>query len=384
MVRGTDPLLPLIAADFGTTVGAASIVASAYAVAHGVAQAAFGPFGDRFPKYVMVMVLCALCAVATAACGLSQSLAALGGARVASGLAAGIIIPLGMGFIGDTVPYERRQPVLGRFLAGQILGLVAGQIIGGVVGDYFGWRNVFFLIAAVFVIAVFVLLSELMRNPLTRAPARAATASGDLIADYAAVLSNPWARTIIGIAFVEFGIMFAAFAYIGADLHARAGLSLSAVGGVLAAFGAGGLLYVLSVHVLVARLGQIGLVIWGGALLAAAYIALALAPVWWIGFAAVATVGLGFHMLHNTLQVNATQMAPHARATALGIFSSSLYFGQSAGVAVAAPVIDRFTAVPVFIAVAILFPVLAALFAWRLVLRRRSQASRADRSLISD
>ncbi|MBI4275474.1 MAG: MFS transporter [Rhizobiales bacterium] len=373
MVRVADPLLPQIAADLSTTVGAASVITSVYALAHGAAQIFGMPLGDRFPKYPLVTAMCAFCAIAVVACGLSGSLAALGTARLACGLLAGTIIPLGMAFIGDTVPYERRQPVLGRFLAGQILGLVTGQIVGGVVGDFFGWRNVFFLIAGIFVAADVVLFTELIRNPQTRTPSRPQTESTGLIADYSIVFSSPWARIIILVSFVEFGVMFAAFAYIGADLHARAGLGFSAVGGVLAAFGVGGLAYVLSVHLLVARLGQIGLVLGGGALLALSYVALAVAPLWWVAIAAVAVIGLGFHMLHNTLQVNATQMAPKARATAIGIFSAALYLGQSAGVAAAAPIVDRFTAAPVFVAVAILFPLLAAWFAWRLVLQRRAQ-----------
>ena len=52
-------------------------------------------------------------------------------------------------------------------------------------------------------------------------------------------------------------------------------------------------------------------------------------------------IGLGFYMLHNTLQTNATQMSPEARGTAVGLFSAALYLGQTAGVAAAAPVIDR-------------------------------------------
>ena len=54
-------------------------------------------------------------------------------------------------------------------------------------------------------------------------------------------------------------------------------------------------------------------------------------------------------MLHNTLQTNATQMTPEARGTAVAIFSSALYLGQTAGVAVDGVVFDRFTAVPVFV-----------------------------------
>ena len=66
------------------------------------------------------------------ACAVAATLVA---ARLACGLAAGWIIPLALAFIGDVIPYERRQQVLGRFLSGQILGQLFGQAAGGVLGD---------------------------------------------------------------------------------------------------------------------------------------------------------------------------------------------------------------------------------------------------------
>lgn len=369
MVRAADPLLPQIAADVGTTVGTASIITSAYAVSHGATQLFLGPFGDRFPKYGMVTLLCALCAVAVAACGFVQSLTMLGIARLACGVTAGTIIPLGMAFIGDTVPWERRQTVLGRFLTGQIFGLVSGQIIGGVIGDHFGWRAVFHVIAVLFVVVALAMAIELLRNPLTRSAGRSQAGKLGLMAGYVDVLSRRWARVVIFAVLAEAAIMFATFAYIGADLHARQGMSFSAVGLVLAVFGAGGMIYVLNVQTLVNRLGQSGLVIWGGAMLCASYLALAFIPVWWAAVAAIIVIGLGFHMVHNTLQVNATQMAPDSRATALALFSSALYLGQSIGVALAAPVVDHYGAVPVFVATALLWPLLAFWFVGEL--RRR-------------
>ena len=47
--------------------------------------------------------------------------------RLLAGATAGAIIPLSMAWLGDVVPYEERQPVLARFLAGQILGLSTGS-----------------------------------------------------------------------------------------------------------------------------------------------------------------------------------------------------------------------------------------------------------------
>ena len=101
-------------------------------------------------------------------------------------------------------------------------------------------------------------------------------------------------------------------------------------------------------------------------MLTLSFLALALAPVWWLSFGAIAVIGLAFYMVHNTLQVNATQMAPTARATAIGIFSSALYVGQGAGVAAAAPIVDRYGAVPVFLIAALAWPLLCWWFAAKL------------------
>lgn len=51
--------------------------------------------------------------------------------------------------------------------------------------------------------------------------------------------------------------------------------------------------------------------------------------------------GFGFFMFHNTMQANATQMVPTARGTAVSLFASALFLGQSVGVLLAASLIDR-------------------------------------------
>jgi predicted MFS family arabinose efflux permease len=143
--------------------------------------------------------------------------------------------------------------------------------------------------------------------------------------------------------------MFGGFAYVGADLHLRFGVNFAVVGLFVGAFAIGGLIYSLSVRRLVERLGQIGLVTGGGVMLALAYATIAFAPHAYFAPFAITGIGLGYYMLHNTLQTNATQMTPEARGTAVGIFSSALYLGQTLGVAINAPVFDRFSAVPVFV-----------------------------------
>src|SRR6185295_14493243 len=119
---------------------------------------------------------CAAASVLVLLCGLATSLPMLVAARLACGLAAGWIVPLALAFVGDVIPYERRQQVIGSFLSGQILGQLFGQAAGGVLGDLFGWRNVFFVLAALLAIATVGLFIELIRNPVTRGAPQSAHA----------------------------------------------------------------------------------------------------------------------------------------------------------------------------------------------------------------
>jgi len=129
-------------------------------------------------------------------------------------------------------------------------------------------------------------------------------------------------------------------------------------------------MYAAAVPHLVGRLGQKGLATFGGLLVGLAYLMLAVAPRWWVAPLAVVAVGLGFYMLHNTLQTNATQMSPQARGTAVALFSSALYVGQSLGVLGASFLIDRAGGPAIFTIAALLLPVLGFWFA--AMLRRRS------------
>ncbi len=370
MVRSADSLLPQIASDFAVTVGAASIIVWVYSLMHGSMQLVIGPIGDRFGKYLMIAIMCALSAATVAACGFAHDLTTLTLARIGAGATASWVIPLGMAFIGDVIPYEQRQQVLGRYLSGQITGQLFGQAAGGIIGDWLGWRAAFFIHAGIFALAARALFRELKVTPRTRPAPRQEQRVRGFAADYRIVLKNPFARFVIVVAFLEFAFMFGAFAYVGADLHLRFGVSFTLVGLIVCFFGVGGLLYAATVKQLVRWLGQPRLALLGGVILGLAYLILALAPAWWFAPLAVTLVGLGFYMLHNTLQTNATQMSPEARGTAVGVFSAALYLGQTAGVAAFAFAIDRAGGRSVFALVAVLLPLLALWFSRRL--RRRA------------
>jgi predicted MFS family arabinose efflux permease len=151
-------------------------------------------------------------------------------------------------------------------------------------------------------------------------------------------------------------------------LHQVFALDYATVGILLGFMGLGGLLYALTVRRLVQALGERGLALCGGVAMAGAFVAVAsgslsaMAP-------AIALLGLGLHMLHNTLQTNATQMTPEARGLAVSTFANVLFMGQAAGVWLSGVVIDRIGFAPVFVAAGA--ALLAVGVAFALMLGRR-------------
>lgn len=342
-LRVNDALLPRLAEQFNVSLSTAAQVISYFAIAYGLSQLLFGPLGDRFGKYRVIAWACVACAVTAALCGVAPDFPLLTLARALAGATAAAIIPLAMAWIGDVVPYDKRQPVLARFLIGQILGLSAGVWLGGFAADHLNWRLPYFAIGAMFAA---VSVAQFMINRRLPAHARkmqhASGAAWRRVADdFGHVLARPWARTVLVTVFLEGAFLYGPFAFIASHLHHDFGVSLSLAGSLVMLFGFGGVVYAVSSTQFVARLGEVGLVRAGGVLLTAALLGVALAPAWWWAIASCLLAGLGFYMLHNTLQINATQMAPERRGAAVSAFASSFFLGQSAGVVLAGALADR-------------------------------------------
>jgi YNFM family putative membrane transporter len=366
-MRVIDPLLVQLAATFGVSVGAASIAATAFLFANGVFVLVHGPFGDRHGKMPVVAIACIAAALCCLLSALAGSLGWLAAARFLTGVTSSAIIPLAIAWLGDNVGYERRQATLARFLTGQTLGLMTGAALGGALGDWLGWRSVFWVLAAIYVTAGIALFGVMRAHPAMARPAGGH--QGSMIGQMIAVLRRRWVITVVAVVALEGGTFWGAFTFVGADLHQRFDMGVAAIGLAVAAFGAGGFAYVLVAPQLVRLLGERGLCIWGGLGLGVAFATMALAPSAEVEFAGIMLSGVSFYMLHNTLQTHGTQMAPEARGAAMALFALCLFVGQAIGVPIAAPIVDRWGAPPVFWAAAIVLPLLALWFAAALTRR---------------
>ncbi len=340
-VRVTDPLLPKIAQEFGVTPGSASVIATTFLVAYSLCQVVYGPLGDRFGKYRMITGVTAVCAVVVTASAAAGSLAALAWLRLGAGAAAAAIVPLAMAYIGDIVPYGERQAVIARFLSGHILGLMFGQAAAGAVIQFVDWRGVFVLLGALYAGVALLLWIELRSPRVADTYGTARLTAGSLVRQFAALTAIPRARLVLIAVFIEGALFFGSFNYVGAFIRQDFGVEYAMVGLLLACFGLGGLSYILSVKTVLGRLGEPGMTVAGGALFVACFVGLSLLPSWWYLAPAIGALGFAYYMYHNTLQTNATQMAPRTRGSAVSAFALCFFLGQGVGVEIFGFVVDH-------------------------------------------
>ena len=108
--------------------------------------------------------------------------------------------------------------------------------------------------------------------------------------------------------------------------------SIREAGFVIGAMAIGGVIYALAVRRILALLGGQLNMIRAGGLIAAAGFVLAALPLTWPQLTAAATIiGIGFYMIHNSLQTQATELAPSARGAAVSLHAFCFFLGQAAG-----------------------------------------------------
>ena len=372
-MRVCDPMLPALSQEFNVSTGDASAVIAAFAVAYGVLQLFYGPLGDRLGKTRVVLGATSACAFFSAITALAPNLTALVVSRAAMGASAAGIIPLCMAWIGDQVPYEQRQETLAGLMVATVSGMMAGQWFGGFAVEALGWRVAFGVLAFLFATAATLLWRRVNASTPGAGSVHESSAPFSLaayLANTRQLLAMPRVRWVLTVVTIEGALAFGTLAFVPSRMVEGYGLSAAAAGGVMVLYGIGGLVYSLFARRWLALLGEHGLALLGASAIATGLLLLAWSPSVAWAVAGCFAAGLGFYMLHNTLQTQATQMAPQARGMAVTLFACLLFLGQSAGVFLMALSVDRGWLVPVFTAAAVGVIALGVVISRSLRLRR--------------
>ncbi|MDM7951310.1 MFS transporter [Hydrogenophaga sp.] len=143
------PLGPQFTRLFAISDAQFGLLVSAYTVSAGVSGLAAATYVDRFDRKRLLLVLYALFALATLACGLATDYGFLMAARVAAGMFGGVLSALSQTIVADVVPFERRGRAMGIVMSSFSFSTVAGVPMGLYLANHLGWQAAFFAIAAV-------------------------------------------------------------------------------------------------------------------------------------------------------------------------------------------------------------------------------------------
>jgi predicted MFS family arabinose efflux permease len=324
--RITDPLVAEISAEFTTPVATTALLASVYALPFALVQPFLGPVGDALGKRRIIMAAQGFFALFVMACAFAPDFGTLATLRALSGAAGGGTFPLMLALIGDEVPLAKRQVAIGRFMLFSILGQISGGAAAALLEPWIGWRGVIALAGALAMVAWVVLVATRRTGEPIR-PFRPAAA----LARYGQLLRMPHARVLYAAVAINGGLALGIGPYLAPLLLDRGLGGTQEAGLVLAAFGVGGLIFTLTVARLLALDGQRGLLRMGGAAALAGMALLPLAGGLPALLLAGLLMGLGFIMVHNTIQVRASELAPDARGAAMALHAFGFFTGQFLG-----------------------------------------------------
>jgi predicted MFS family arabinose efflux permease len=151
-----QPVLHLLAHDFHSGSGVASLIVTATQVGYAAGLLLVVPLGDLYQRRVLVVRIFVLAAVALVACALSPDIWIFGLASIAVGIAsvAGqVMIP----FAADLAPAERRGRVVARIMTGLLLGILLARTVSGLVAQLAGWRAIYWFSAALMIVLAAIL-----------------------------------------------------------------------------------------------------------------------------------------------------------------------------------------------------------------------------------
>src|SRR5580704_3984698 len=129
-------------------------IVTGYALAQGAVIPLSGWATDRWGTKKLFIATVLLFTVASAACGLSTSLGQLIIFRVLQGIGGGMMMPIGMTLILQTVGPKQMGKVMGFFGLPMLIAPAAGPVLGGWFVQDFTWRLIFFVNVPIGILAL--------------------------------------------------------------------------------------------------------------------------------------------------------------------------------------------------------------------------------------
>lgn len=137
--------IPTIAGNLGASNSQGTWVITSFGVANAISIPLTGWLAKRFGEVKLFIWATAAFAIASWACGISNSLVMLIIFRVIQGLVAGPIIPLSQSLLLNNYPPAKRAIALSLWAMTVVVAPICGPIMGGWISDNYHWGWIFFI-----------------------------------------------------------------------------------------------------------------------------------------------------------------------------------------------------------------------------------------------
>lgn len=325
MVYSTQPLLPLLAAEFGVGAASASLTVSASTAGVALMLIPGSVLADRLGRHSVMKVSLALAAVLALATAFAPDFPSMLVLRALLGAAVAGLPAAAMAYIGEEIAPGAQARAMGLYIAGNALGGMSGRFVAALFTDWTSWR------VALGVIGVLGLVSAVvfwLRLPASRNFRPRAATPARIVADTRAIYRDPGLPALFLVAFLAMGGFVGLYNFLGFRLlEAPYELGQSAIGAIFLLYLVGTWASALSGH-LAERHGR-RKVLWPMVAVMGAGLALTLAQALWLVIAGVGVFTFGFFAAHALASGWVGHRAGERRALASALYLSSYYLGAS-------------------------------------------------------
>jgi predicted MFS family arabinose efflux permease len=323
----SQPMLGLLGTEFHAAPSAIGLVPTLTTLGYALGILLLAPLGDRYDRRTIILGKAAVLCAALLVAAFAPTLLMLAFASLVIGLSATLaqdIVPAA----ATLTPEAHRGKMVGTVMTGLLMGILLSRVVAGFVAEHFGWRSMFIAAAVSIALLGAAVWQRLPRfSPTTNLPYLALLGSlGTLWKRHAALRRAAMAQGLISVGFSAFWSTLAIM------LHAAPFNLGSAAAGAFGLAGAAGALAAPLAGRVADSKGPELVTRLGAALVAAAFIAMALggSHLWLIALGAV-VFDLGAQASLIAHQTIIYRIEPAARSRLNAILFIGMFTGMASG-----------------------------------------------------
>ncbi|WP_066051777.1 MFS transporter [Robertmurraya korlensis] len=322
----TIPLASVLSNTLHVSITQVAWLASSYSICYAVGCLLYGPFSDRYGRKLFLVTSISLLTVITFGIGFVDNFYGLLILRGLQGLISAAFAPISLVYAGEMFPPEKRLTAVGFVSSGLLMAGVVGQVYSGLVNEYLGWQAIFLLLGILYLVTLILIIIYLPKDTMVRphVPMMEAFKRMSLLG------KQPQILLAFCITFFLLLSLVGMYTILGSYLSIQFGLIEKDILYVRAA-GIIGMLLSLFAGRLAQKLGKTTVLKVGLALSAAGLFGIGVSPsLPYIIFASIIFV-LGIATANPIVISIVSQLAGHARGSAVSFNAFILFVGASTG-----------------------------------------------------